>query len=105
MTFTDALWGGQLKLIQLDPVSHESQLRIDTIIDGAGETFVLLCRGVTDFRFQNSIPDPWTYAEVTEAYASRDHGSGTWLLELTLWSEKAGLTLRCASIDVHQGRE
>jgi hypothetical protein len=102
MAFTDSLWGGQLTAIQLDPTSHECQLRIRTLIKGAEAQQVLLCRGVTELRFYNGTQGPWTYAEVTEAHASHDLRTDTWLLELMLWSEDAGLTLRCVKIQVAQ---
>jgi hypothetical protein len=100
MAFTDALWGGQLTAVALDPISHDCQLRIQTLIEGVEAEHVLLCSGVTELRFYNEIRGTWTYAEVTEVHASHDLRTDVWLLELMLWSEDAGLTLRCDKIQV-----
>jgi hypothetical protein len=100
MAVTDSLWGGLLTAIRFDPVGHECRLRVETVLDGVCSIHVVVCHGVTEFRFHNEISESWTYAEVTEANADFDPRSGTWLLELMLWSEEAGLTLRCVKIDV-----
>jgi hypothetical protein len=100
MTVTDSLWGGLLTAINFDPVSHDCQLHVEIIVDGMRSIRVMVCRGVTEFHFQNQIPNPWTYAEVTEVKADFDPRSDTWFLEMMLWSEDAGLTLRCVRIDM-----
>jgi hypothetical protein len=39
---------------------------------------------------------------VTEAHSSVDQESGRHLLELVLWSEAAGLVVKCSSIDIRE---
>jgi len=97
---TDRLWGGTLTSVQLDPVRHECQLHVDLLEDGANSTHVLRCRGVTEFHFFNEIPEPWSYAEVTEVHADYDSAAHCWRLETVLWSESAGIVLRCVDFEV-----
>ena len=100
MAFTDCLWGGRLTTVKLDPVRHECTLRIDVLRDGVDSTHELLCRGVTELRFFNEIPAPWSHAEVTEVAADVDSIEGGWRLEVMLWSEQAELTLRCVEVSL-----
>lgn len=102
MATPDELWGGQLAAIQFDPVGHTCQLQVTTLLDGRTSSYVLDCQGVTDLRFHNAIPEPWTYAEVTEAHVGVDEQSGQHILELILWSEDADLVVRCSSIDIRE---
>lgn len=100
MSFTDALWGGNLKRCAFDPVSHECVLEI-TVEEHSGiTTHVLLCADVTELRFFSDIPSPWNYAEVTEVEAAFDEITRCWRMEFMLWSEGAGLVLRCAEISL-----
>jgi len=100
MSFTDALWGGLLKSFAFDPVTHECVLEIAVEEQSRSTTHVLLCADVTDLRFYSDIPGPWNYAEVTEAEAAFDEIARCWRLEFMLWSEGAGLALRCAQISL-----
>jgi hypothetical protein len=99
MSTTDELWGGQLKAVTFDPVSHRLALQVDVLESGVTTAYDLTCNGVSALRFDNSIPLPWTYAEVTEVHASRTT-SGDWVLELTLWSEDAELICTCKEFSV-----
>ncbi|MFT3874090.1 MAG: hypothetical protein QM714_15845 [Nocardioides sp.] len=94
MSTTDALWGGQLKAVGFDPVVHSLTLQIDVIDGGVSTTYDLECSGVSGLRFTNSIPDPWTYAEVTEVHTGQTT-AGQWTVELVLWSEDCELVCTC----------
>lgn len=100
MATLDDLWGGQLASVRFHAATHDCEIQVATLDRGQTNNFLLVCRGVTDLRFQNAIPEPWTYAELTEAHVSTDPATGEYLLELMIWSEDAGLAIRCAAIDV-----
>ena len=99
MAITDALWGGQLKAVGFDPVVHSLTLQIEVIDGGARTTYDLACSGVSDMRFANSIPDPWSYAEVTEVHTSRTTAA-KWIIEVVLWSEDCELVCTCEAFAV-----
>lgn len=101
MSTTDRLCGGQLKAVTFDPVGHRLALHIDVLDSGVTTGYDLTCNGVSALRFDNSIPLPWTYAEVTEVRASQT-ATGDWLLELVLWSEDAELTCTCQEFAVEE---
>ena len=97
---TAALWGGQLRAVQFDPATHECRTTVTTKTWGVIETYRLALYGVTELRFHSAIPQPWTYAELTEVHAEFDAQSEQWLVELILWSEDAGIRLRCSRFDL-----
>jgi hypothetical protein len=102
MATSDDLWGGQLVGVDFDPVDHTCDLHVTTVLDGTSRPYVVVCRGVAELRFHNAIPEPWTYAEVTEAHVSIDERSGQHLLELILWSEDAHLIVKCSQIEIRE---
>jgi hypothetical protein len=97
---SDDLWGSRLTDVRFDPVSHACTL--DAVADDpAGPvTYRITCLSVTELSFSSTIPEPWTYAEVMEAYITHDEAAGQQLLEIMLWSEQAGIDIRCASVEV-----
>ena len=100
MATADDLWGGQLTAIQLDPVLHTCELHVVTVLEGRSDSYVVAAKGVSDFRFRNAIPDPWEYAEVTEAHVDVDGGAGQYVVQFILWSDDAELVIRCSDVDV-----
>jgi len=96
---SDDLWGSQLTAVTFDPVGHTCALSAVAYETTGDTSYVITCTSVTDLTFHSSIPEPWTYADVTEVYITED-GSGQQLLELMLWSEDAGIEIRCAQIDI-----
>lgn len=67
----------------------------------AGTThFLITCTSVSDFSFRSTIPEQWTYADVTEVYITPDEATGRQHLEIMLWSEDAGIDIRCRSIEI-----
>lgn len=99
MPTTDSLWGGQLSAVSLDPIVHSLALVIDVVEGGARTTYDLVCSGVSELRFTNSLPDPWSYAEVTEVHTSRT-AAGKRMVEMVLWSEDCELVCTCDTITV-----
>jgi hypothetical protein len=98
----DDLWGGQLTSVEFDPVEHVCVLKVTTNYGGQAAYYILTLKGVVDFRFHSSIPDPWTYAELTELHLEADKQSGLQTVELLLWSEDAGLTFHCMSTELRE---
>lgn len=92
------LRGGQLVSINFDPVGHKCELCIDVLDMGQLQTFRVSCVRVSDLHFRNIIPEPWTYAEVTEAYESVSPSNGQQVLELMLWSEESDMTITAERI-------
>lgn len=99
MPTTDALWGGQLTAVGFDPVVHRLTLQVDVVEGGERAIYDLACTGVSDLRFTNSIPTPWSYAEVTEVHTSKTT-AGKWMVELILWSEGCELVCCCDKFTV-----
>jgi len=100
MSATDNLWGGSLTGVIFNPVNHFCYLEILTVLDGQPLRSKITCDGVSEFRFRNAIPDPWSYAEVTEVHQTLDQLNGQKTLELILWSESATITIVCSGIVV-----
>ncbi|UJP39782.1 hypothetical protein [Cellulomonas palmilytica] len=96
---TDALWGGRLTAVAFDPVVHELTLQVEVLDEGVTTAYDVVCPGVSDLRFANSIPEPWSYAEVTEIHVTQTT-SGRCAVELLLWSEDSELVWTCSSLEV-----
>jgi hypothetical protein len=68
MAVLDGLWGSILNEVRLDPVEFAAHLRVRVAHEGATTAHNLKLVG-SEFHISNSIPLPWTYAEVTEIRA------------------------------------
>ncbi len=101
MATLDDLWGGQLTSVYLDPIGHKCCLEVK-VVDGKINSYRIECEAVADLRFYNAIPLPWSYADVTEVHMNVDGHSGHNVLEFILWSEDAGIVIRCASVQVQE---
>ena len=93
----EEIWGGRLTRLDFDPVSHRCTPVVEVLDGGRSMTCRIDCEGVADLRFRNAIPDPWTYAEVTEAHLGVE-ATGAMVLSLMLWSEDAELVVRARHI-------
>ena len=60
-----ALWGGTPDDLALDISNATARLRIRRMEAGVAAVHELALSGLEDFRFQNQVPIPWDYAEVT----------------------------------------
>lgn len=96
------LWGGRLTRISFDPVTHSCSLEAEVLDAGRSTTYRLECQGVAELRFHSSIPDPWSYAELTEADLAIDPSTGMSVLSLMLWSEDAGMEIRAQVVSLHE---
>lgn len=99
MPNTDTLWGGRLTAVGFDPVVHSLALEVEVVTMGTRTTYNLVCSGVSELRFANSIPDTWSYAEVTEIHTSQT-AAGKWIVEVLLWSEACELVSTCDAFTV-----
>ncbi len=102
MASANDLWGGQLVAVAFDPVSHTCDLRVRSTVSSRTTEYLVTCRDVRDLRFHNAIPEPWEYAELTEAHIGTDDSGGQ-TLELVLWSEDAELVVACAAVEISEG--
>ncbi len=100
MLTTEALWGGTLLAVRLDPTTHDLELDLSATRATQTRKIRVRCRAASDVHFDNSIPLPWAYAEITEAHATQDHATSLWRLQLMLWSEDSGLDVTCADISI-----
>jgi hypothetical protein len=100
MLTSDVLWGSRLTSVQFDPVEHRCELAAEVTARGHRRSYLVTCHSTTEIRFHNEIPEPWTYAEITEVHLSDDESSGRRLLHVVLWSEDAELAVRCASVEI-----
>jgi hypothetical protein len=95
------LWGGSLTHFALDPITQRGELRIRVLDKGVTENYLVTCSDVVECRFSSNIPGPWSYAEVTQVEADYDHAAALWLIDLMLWSEEAGISIRCSDISIN----
>ena len=93
----DALWGATLDGLDIDIVAHTVEMRLVALTESVETRHRLIFDSVTEFRFHNSIPDPWNHAEVTEVHAVRLSNARI-RMEMVLWSEDAGLALEAGSV-------
>lgn len=54
-------------------------------------------RNVSDWRFFNSIPTPWNYAELTEFHEDTSYEQG-YRVVIVLWDEAAQMTITAESV-------
>jgi len=100
MISTDVLWGGQLQSVCFDPKAQNASIRILVSTDGLEVLYELTCLKVSEFRFENAIREPWSYAEVTEV-STVPLAKGILRLEMMLWSEDCLVQCSCRAIDLH----
>jgi len=86
----DELWAGIIENIELDIVGQTLKMVIKVVESSQANTRVLECRGLSEFRYHNSMQGPWKYAELTELHASWTEPSGI-RLDFVLWSEDAAI--------------
>lgn len=99
MSVLDRIWGGQLKKLYVDVASHEARLVVSTITQGAEDACEIACSGIHEIRLFDESPTVWDYVEVTAASAT-PQPDGSVVLDLTMWTEDAGLVIRCDEIRI-----
>jgi len=93
MTDLDGIWGSVVNELMLDLV-HQTlilEISVPSHLEKASH-HRLRFEGVSDFRFANRIPGPWSYVELTEVRV-RPTTNGRIVAELLLWSEEASLNV------------
>ncbi len=99
MSSIGRLWGGILREFSVDVAGH--RVRVLVYIHNAGQENVIevMCTGVTEVRVFDPNPAAWDYAEVTAASA-REALDGSVVLDITMWTEDAGMAIRCAELSI-----
>jgi hypothetical protein len=90
---TDALWGGALTSLSLDPISWALRAEVETTSEGTLRRYVLVLDEIVDLHAKRTVPLPWTNAELTEVHVS-EAPVGV-VVELVLWADDTALTVRC----------
>jgi hypothetical protein len=70
LTDIDALWGGTLTSLTLDPASWILRAQVETT-NGTSRRYVLVLDEVVDLHATRVAPLPWTHAELTEVHVRR----------------------------------
>ena len=65
--------------MSFEPVSHVCKLGAVAHVLAGTTHFLITCTSVSDFSFRSTIPEQWTYADVTEVYLTPDAVSYTHL--------------------------
>jgi hypothetical protein len=97
MNGLDTLWGGIIVGFSFDVVSHEIMILVEIIDGSEREKHRLHFTQVSEARFFNSIPEPWSYADLTEIHSDTTL-DGSVLTEIVLWTEEAGLSIRSKEV-------
>lgn len=95
----DALWGAILDHVDIDITSRLLVISCHVTAGSQAIHHRLEFRALSEFRFFNSIPGQWKYAELTEIHANRT-SSGYTHVEIVLWSEDAGLVAIADSVEL-----
>jgi hypothetical protein len=96
MAALDRLWGAVLEDFIVDLRSQTVTLMGRVASGSEAVAHRLEARGVSELRFQNSIPGPWEYTEITEAHVAPSSTGGV-SVELVLWSDDAGISISAES--------
>jgi hypothetical protein len=75
---------------------------IQVLSSGVAANYVLIMQGVSAVNLDRADPLQWDYTEVTEVHVSE--GVAGCQVELVLWTEPNGLSVRCSSVRVELTR-
>ena len=95
----DFLWGATLEQVDLDIASQRLTIKCRVEDNGRVTRHELRFKEISEFRFSNSIPGPWNYAELTEIHAAKS-AAGTVRTEMIIWSESAELVIVATSVEI-----
>lgn len=95
----NSLWGAIIDEINIDIAAQA--LTISCHITEGTRSFGhrIECKSLTEFRFFSAIPGQWKYAELTEIHMN-ETPSGETQLEVVIWSEDAGLTIKAGVVQL-----
>jgi len=98
VTGFDGLWGSIIDDFTVD-LAHQTATLEVTVPSQSGEAsrHRLRFEGLSELRFVNRIPGPWSYVELTEI-RTRPTANGRMTTELLLWSEDASLSIEAESV-------
>ncbi|NOY55277.1 MAG: hypothetical protein GXP34_04740 [Actinobacteria bacterium] len=99
MTVLNRIWGGRLTQLRVDAAVHRVRLVISTVTGAVEDVCEIVCSEVREMRLFDESMSVWDYVEITAASA-RPMPDGSMVLELTMWTEEAGLMIRCGEITV-----
>jgi hypothetical protein len=93
------LWGSILDDVDFDFLNLGATLHIHWTYsdEDPPSRHILQFLSVSDFRWFNSIPGPWNYAEITQTDSKRI-SSEEIHVEIMLWSEEAGLSITAEKV-------
>jgi hypothetical protein len=95
----DELWGTTLDEVSIDLVQGSVTLEIRALDSGVTTLYKAVFQEVSQLRYFNSIPLPWSYVEITEA-ESGSGADGVVHTQFMLWSEDAGLGIESSSVNL-----
>jgi hypothetical protein len=94
---TDALWGGTLSSLALDPVTWRLAAEVEVTSGTVSRHYTVVLEEVRELRANRALPLPWSYAELTEIHVAP--ALDGLAVELVLWGEDA-LSAACSRIIV-----
>ena len=100
MMDADVLWGGTLLQVSFDVPGECISLTVSVLDNGITTEYLVVCTDVIEFCYVNGLPEKWNYAEVTEAHSNFDPVAGLWQFEALLWSDDAGIMIRCRQMSI-----
>jgi hypothetical protein len=97
VTGLDGLWGSTIDEFTVSLALQTATIEI-TVPSQSGEAshHSLRFEGLSELRFVNRIPGPWSYVELTEI-RTQPTANGRITAELLLWSEDARLRIEAGS--------
>lgn len=101
MSVLGRIWGGKLQKLDIDVAGHTACLVVSTLTHGVEDTCEIICTGIREIRLFDESPIAWEYVEITSASAI-GKPDGSVVLQLTMWTEDAGLVIRCNEIKIDE---
>ena len=94
-----SLWGAIIDEINIDLAGQTLTITCHVTAGTQSRHHRLECKSLSEFRFFSAIPGQWNYAELTEIHMSKT-SSGEAKLEIVIWSEDAGLTVKTGGVQL-----
>jgi hypothetical protein len=94
---TDALWGGTLTSLAMEPVTWTLSAYVQVTSGNASRQYAVTLDEVQELRANRTVPLPWQYAELTEVHVSPTPGGVA--VEFVLWNDDT-VSATCSRISV-----
>jgi hypothetical protein len=101
----DSLWASTLDEIQLDILHRKVEIQTHAQDGDILTSYILVCRGVRLFRYEDASDLEWDYIEITEAEAEREHDAELIELRLEFWISECELRIKATEVELSQRRE